>query len=337
MREACKDLSSAACRTHINTALAGSRTQTDLVLSGQLPDRYLGGSDLNASARLTAINALKADIQKICANSPSCQAKNQAALNALGSTLLDFVPVIGDAKGFVEAETPFDYVLAMVGTAGGPVGDGVVQALKLGKALFKAGNISEANQLFRQALSMDATAGLPGVKPSLSGNLSKTKLGDAAVVQTDTLAQRLMISDVVANGDKFGVKTESLVNDVIKSDPAMKVLDGTKYRGENGLDHVVQFVDPADGVTKTMVIDSKQLAINGSTSLDPRAAGGVMQLSDDSLDVIAQRLTEQGSATGLTLQRAIANKTLVKAVAFVDKSTGELKIVRVDVPDTPKR
>ncbi|WP_149028918.1 hypothetical protein [Serpentinimonas barnesii] len=58
-----------------------------------------------------------------------------------------------------------------------------------------------------------------------------------------------------------------------------------------------------------------------------------MQLSDDSLRVIAQRLTDKGSPAGKTIGNALRAGTLVKAVAFVDKSTGELKIVRVDVPN----
>lgn len=335
LREACtQDLNGEACRTHIQTALAGSATQTQLVASGQLPEQYLGGSDLNANARVTARNALRSDIQRICANTPGCQAKSQAALLALGSALLDFVPVIGDVKAFVEAQTPFDYVLASAGVAG-PVGDAAVKLVKEGKALLAAGKTEEAAQLFKQLLGMSAAPNLTSVKPSLSGYISKTKLGEAATVQTETFAQRLMISDVVANGDKLGYKTEALVNDVLKSDPAIKVLPGTKYRGENGLDHVVQFVDPADGITKTMVIDSKQLAINGSTSLDPRAAGGVMQLSDDSLGVIAERLKH--TPAGIAVNTALNDGTLVKAVAYVDKKTGELKIIRVDVPNSPKK
>ncbi|WP_171816062.1 DUF637 domain-containing protein, partial [Serpentinimonas barnesii] len=320
MRQACKDLSSAACRTHIQTALAGSQTQMQLVLGGSLPEQYLGGSDLNASARLTALNALRADIRQICASTPSCQAKNQAALNALGGTLLDFVPGFGDIKGFVEAQTPFDYLLAMVGAVG-PVGDGLKQVLQKGSALYQADQIGAANQLFRQALGMDATAGLPSVRPSLSGNLSKTRLGQAATVQTDTLAQRLMIKDVMLNADRDGSKTERLVNDVLRSDPNMNVLGGTTYAGNKGLDHVVQFVDPADGITKTLVIDSKQLAKSGATNLNPRAAGTaqhrrpVMQLSDDSLRVIAQRL--DGSPAGQAVSAAIDSGTLIKAVAYV--------------------
>lgn len=63
LREACtQDLNGETCRTHIQTALVGSGTQTQLVASGQLPEQYLGGSDLNANARVAARNALRSDI-----------------------------------------------------------------------------------------------------------------------------------------------------------------------------------------------------------------------------------------------------------------------------------
>jgi len=180
------------------------------------------------------------------------------------------------------------------------------------------------------------------VSPSNSGHLNKTKLGKSEmVVDTPTGSQRLTISDVVANGDKYGEKTEALVNDVLKSDPSIKVLDGTKYGSNNGLDHVVQYVDPQTGKTMTMVIDSKQLAINGTTNLSSTAAGSaelgknVMQLSDESLDVVRRNLGPSSPA-GQAIFDAQQSGTLVKAVAYVDKGTGQLKIVPVTVPNSKK-
>jgi len=35
-----------------------------------------------------------------------------------------------------------------------------------------------------------------------------------------------------------------------------------------------------------MIIESKQLAKNGSSSLNPKSAGGVLQLSDESINVV---------------------------------------------------
>ena len=157
-------------------------------------------------------------------------------------------------------------------------------------------------------------------------------------LNTPTGNQRLIISDVVANGDKYGTKTEALVNEVLKNDPSIKVLDGAKYGANNGLDHVVQYVDPQTGKTMTMVIDSKQLAVNGTTSLSSTAAGtaelgkNVLQLSDESLSVISSRLPDNSPAK-IALDQAQKNDTLVKAVAYVDKTTGQLKIVPVTVPN----
>ena len=133
---------------------------------------------------------------------------------------------------------------------------------------------------------------------------------------------------MVANGDKLGVKTEALVNDVLKADPNFKILDA-KYRGNNGLDHLVQYTDAQTGKTMTMVIDSKQLAKNGTVNLDSKAAGGVMQLSDDSLRTVSSKLSDALPAKQ-TILNAIEDGTLIKAVAYVDKTTGELKIVRVE-------
>ena len=339
MREACKDLSSPTCRTKIAEAQVGSMTQKDLLIKGVLPESYWStANDLNAVANGFAKQAFLSDLKTECARNPSCDAKKTAALTKLGSTVLDFTPVIGDIKAFVEAETPFDYLLATLGVAG-PVGDSVAKALREGKALYKAGDIAGASAKLDEAKNIKDVNLANLVSPTNSGYLNKTKLGSAEmVVNTPTASQRLTISDVMANGDKYGTKTEALVNDVLKSDPSIKVLDGTKYGSNNGLDHVVQYVDPQTGKTMTMVIDSKQLAINGTTSLSSNAAGtaelgkNVLQLSDESLSIISSRLPDNSPAK-IALDQAQKNDTLVKAVAYVDKTTGQLKIVPVTVPN----
>lgn len=78
----------------------------------------------------------------------------------------------------------------------------------------------------------------------------------------------------------------------------------------------------------TMVVDSKQLAKRGTVTLNTTAAGGFMQLSEDSLRNIVPKLN--GSPAGNALSNAMLDGTLVKGVAYVDKSTGELKIIRVN-------
>lgn len=119
--------------------------QIDLVLNKVLPENYWStANDLNAVANGYAKSAFMLDLKNECARNPSCDAKKTAALTKLGSTVLDFTPVIGDIKAFVEAETPFDYLLATLGVTG-PLGDSVAKALREGKALYKAGDIAGAS------------------------------------------------------------------------------------------------------------------------------------------------------------------------------------------------
>lgn len=141
--------------------------------------------------------------------------------------------------------------------------------------------------------------------------------------------QRLMISDIVANLDRTGVKTESLVYDVFKYSPDIIIVEGSKYSGNKGLDLVIQFIDSTDGIGKTMIIDSKQLAKSGSVSLDSKAAGGFLQLSNSSLEVIIERLDKSPAA--LAVERAMENGTLLKSAAYVDKKTGSLKFINLDI------
>ena len=66
------------------------------------------------------------------------------------NTLLDFTPIIGDAKAFAEAEDVIDYTIASVGLIPG-VGDAVVQLLKEAKAALKVGDKKKAIELAQEA------------------------------------------------------------------------------------------------------------------------------------------------------------------------------------------
>jgi filamentous hemagglutinin family protein len=335
LNKACEDINSAACRSQLAEVQAGTLKQKELANVGKLPDYYLAGSDLNASANLISKKAILADVRSACDKDPNCTAKKQEALVKVASLALDFTPVIGDVKGFLEAETPFDFVLATLGTIGGPVGDSLVKVLREGKAAYKAGDVAAAAAKLEEAKTMRNVMDQTAVVPSLSGNISKAKLTNEAIAVPTPKIMGPAVEDIRINGDITGLKTENLVNVTLLSDPGMVVLEGTKYNGNKGLDHVVQFVDPQTNKLMTMVIDSKQLAKNGSTSLDPQAAGGVMQLSDSSLNVVMNSLGESSPAVQ-AIRQANADGTLIKAVAYVDKTTGQLKVVPVNVPNRPK-
>lgn len=156
-----------AVQSLLQEALKGAATQKNLVLSGRLPDYYWGtGSDMNATAKLLASPQFR--------GATSEQAAAMAA--KLGGIILDFVPVVGDIKGFIEAQTPFDYTLAAVGILG-PIGDGVAKALKEAKIAMAAGDATKALDKLNEAEKAAAelkTAG--GTANSASAQALKEQL-----------------------------------------------------------------------------------------------------------------------------------------------------------------
>lgn len=105
------------------------------------------------------------------------------------------------------------------------------------------------------------------------------------------------------------------------------------YGSDNGFDHVIVFKDAQGNINLTMVVDSKQLGQKG-VRLDPKAAAGNMQMSGEWDDAVLNRLDKNSEAyKGITA--AQNNGTLVKGVAYVDKSTEKLLLIRID-PATKK-
>jgi filamentous hemagglutinin family protein len=164
LRKACEDINSSACRTLLSDVQAGTLAQFKLASTlnvnqeNVLPAQYLGGSDFNASANLLVRKAVVSDIKAACAADSSCTAKKEESLLKMANLALDFTPVIGDIKGFVEAETPFDYLLVALGVVPG-AGDALAKALKEGKAAYNAGDIAAATAKMEEARNIQIVAG----------------------------------------------------------------------------------------------------------------------------------------------------------------------------------
>ncbi|WP_422047304.1 VENN motif pre-toxin domain-containing protein [Rosenbergiella epipactidis] len=79
---------------------------------------------------------------------------NQAACTQMvkdvAGTGLDFVPIVGDIKGFVEAQTAIDYLAAAIGIIPG-AGDVAGKAIKAAETALKKGDVAEASKLINKA------------------------------------------------------------------------------------------------------------------------------------------------------------------------------------------
>lgn len=182
------------------------------------------------------------------------------------------------------------------------------------------------------------------VEPTKRGVISNTKLAENHIALDMTPAQQSKAWDIVKNGDPYGTKTEELMNSVAESHRG-QVLDGGKYGSNNGFDHVLVWTDAEGNVNLTLSVDSKQVGLKGAT-LDPKAAGGQMQMSAEWDDAVLRRLPDDSPAKRAILA-AKEDGTLVKAVAYVDKNTGALNLIRIDpkaqsvkvpaLPEPPKQ
>ncbi|GAA3579178.1 hypothetical protein GCM10023078_03800 [Gibbsiella greigii] len=108
----------------------------------------------NAQKQLiAAVEEFKA---KNCAgmSAEACSAKisehRDELLKGAAGFGLDFVPVVGDIKGFAEAQSALDYLVAAVGLIPG-VGDAAGKAIKAAEAALKKGDVAEASQLLNKA------------------------------------------------------------------------------------------------------------------------------------------------------------------------------------------
>ncbi|MCU6677675.1 hemagglutinin repeat-containing protein [Leclercia tamurae] len=113
--------------------------------------------------------------EALCKQDPEAcrQAVNEAA--SLG---LDFVPVVGDIKGFHEAETALDYLAAAVGLIPG-AGDVAGKSIKAAEKALKKGDVAEASRLINQA-SSEISAFNVAAYPKLKDDLIKQNLNNIA-------------------------------------------------------------------------------------------------------------------------------------------------------------
>lgn len=169
-------------------------------------------------------------------------------------------------------------------------------------------------------------------KETKYGVISNRKLDENALEMDLTSTTSKQAKQVAQSGDPLGVKTEALFENVVKEQGG-KVLSGGKYGNNNGYDHVIVFKDAQGNTNLTMIVDSKQLGRKG-IKLDPKAAGGNMQMSGEWDAAVLAKL-DRNSEAYKAITAAQKNGTLVKGAAYVDKSTEKLMLVRID-PTTKK-
>jgi hypothetical protein len=162
-------------------------------------------------------------------------------------------------------------------------------------------------------------------------NVSASKIADNGVkldVPKDLTSQ---INDIAKKGDLQGFKTEEVVNEILKRDPNVELLDGGKYGSNNGFDHV--FRNKKTG--EVWVLDSKQIAKSGNMSVSNKGAGGTRQMSPDWVKNVSSKL-DKNNPVKKAVDEAIDNGKINTGLVGVDKKTGELIFIPTKIINIKK-
>ncbi|MGL6019847.1 MAG: hemagglutinin repeat-containing protein [Gibbsiella quercinecans] len=142
----------------LTAAQAGKTSVENNALSDIVENKVSGVSqeEKYQNAQKQLIAAVEEFRAKNCAgmSAEACSAKisehRDELLKGAAGFGLDFVPVVGDIKGFAEAQSALDYLVAAVGLIPG-AGDAAGKAIKAAETALKKGDVAEASKLINKA------------------------------------------------------------------------------------------------------------------------------------------------------------------------------------------
>ncbi|RZI73484.1 MAG: filamentous hemagglutinin N-terminal domain-containing protein [Pseudomonas sp.] len=142
------------CRFLRQEASAAARS---LVVARFGPEAKEQAKQIDQNKELAAYS-IEAELRSIRqVDSPIALAQTERLAKQLAEFGSDFIPVYGDAKGFYEAEDPFDYAVASVGLIPG-AGDAAQKILGKAKKLYLEGKVAESADLV-EGLSKELSTG----------------------------------------------------------------------------------------------------------------------------------------------------------------------------------
>lgn len=222
--------------------------------------------DLIKNGKYSDIQELQS-IQRLLATTPYAYGKDinlPPHMKTLVSIVADLTPIIGDVKAFYEAQDPFDYAIAMLGTLG-PVGDSAAAAIRGAKAAHLAGDVSKAESLLSDARLVTRnhvngwvfeTSGLKlmGLDKNKYRINTVNRNGDALTIVPDAIIGGINGTFVefknvinITNTDQFRGYAATGTPVILVISPRTQTISETVWRSVTGNGKVFR-VDPATGI-----------------------------------------------------------------------------------------
>ncbi|EIK69542.1 adhesin/hemagglutinin, HecA family [Pseudomonas synxantha BG33R] len=252
----------ATCRSLRREASEAARS---LVVARFGPEAKEQAKQVEQNKELAAYS-IEAELRSIKqVDSPIALAQTKRLAEQLAEFGSDFIPVYGDAKGFYEAEDPFDYAMASIGLIPG-AGDAAQKVLGKAKKLYLEGKVAESADLVEE-LAKSLPSGAGPKNPLLGDSLPRS--GDRLVVNQgpvptcghnscgmvlDTMGHKVDIGNLIEKlpPGKDGIFPQDVAN-LMKSEgvntavyASRNVADLARYTA-NGTPVIVQVVDKAAG------------------------------------------------------------------------------------------
>ncbi|HHX8743205.1 TPA: DUF4258 domain-containing protein, partial [Klebsiella pneumoniae] len=150
--------------------------------------------------------------------------QRREALKDMASLGVDFLPIVGDIKGFAEAESAIDYLAAVIGIFPG-LGDGAGKAIKAAETALKKGDVAEASKLINKA-SDEVSATLPMGSRYNQMNQPKNPSYQPVRNQPATISNREYSGHALDRMQDRGI-TPSVIENVIKNGKSTPSRNGT--------------------------------------------------------------------------------------------------------------
>ncbi|TFV07230.1 hypothetical protein E4T80_12490 [Muribacter muris] len=168
-----------------------------------------------------------------------------------------------------------------------------------------------------------------------SGHISKAQIEKYGEVLKPTNQREWDLMDKITQvGDPTGKLTEELMNSVAARSGFKPVKGGTYgANGKHGFDHVLVY--EKEGIP--LIIDSKQISKQGTIQVSTKAAGKTHQLSEEWIEAVKEQIGKNGETHRILEHAKDKNIPVRTAIVGVDKTTGEIKLIPVKVPNKIER
>lgn len=172
-----------------------------------------------------------------------CASRLKQEKKFVAGLAVDFMPLLGDAKGLAEAESPTDYALAVLGIVAGPLGD-VFKALKKVENAAPAANFIPSASLPNSAAGDGSLDSASRIRAIVLENIEASTAGNTSTNFSDFVKREALTREALAtNQSPWPLGYSPTLRPMTVEEQFNMVLDGNQAQGLAGPGGFAVFAD----------------------------------------------------------------------------------------------